>query len=149
MARDWTEIRLAYVTGKAGSLRECAEQYNVSLSSVAKASRRGGWMAEREQYGAKVAADALAEICSQNRVELVDQLDQLREVAGELLFSMRGAMEAVKKTGNVKAIRTMAGAMKDTLAVVTGVIRATVGDEDVGYGVIELSAVQEDPDDEQ
>lgn len=55
MRKDWMAIKAEYVTGKI-SIRELAEKYHISLSTIGTRAAREDWAEEREKERGKIAA---------------------------------------------------------------------------------------------
>ena len=110
MRKDWTAIKAEYVTGKI-SLRELAEKYHISLSTIGTRAAREDWAEEREQERAKIAQSVQAktrekrikrEAVALERItgeaeKLIDEVAQSLEDPDQLyrhvIYTMKGIQE--------------------------------------------------------
>jgi len=68
---NWPEIRIDYIRGSE-TLRELAEKYGVSISTLKKRSMRERWSVLRNQYRTKVELETLERATSQDAEELIE-----------------------------------------------------------------------------
>lgn len=132
MGADWTKIKTDYITTKK-SMRELAQEYGVSLSTLGKRASREGWAKRREHHENKVAAkveekragrkaDKILKLqLAADRLEAhINRVLEDEEQFHRHLVSF-GTKEIQHKKADTKAIRDMVAAVKDLTEVMRDV----------------------------
>lgn len=140
---DWPVLKAEYAAGRL-SVREIAEKYSIPFSTVQHQAKNGRWGQARKEYrqklveatlkkdrsrrasacvkqlqamgrAAEMATQAIERICS-DAEQFHRHLIQVRDADGS-----QGAQERVYAKGDTRALRELAAAMKDLVAVIRDV----------------------------
>jgi uncharacterized protein YjcR len=134
MQHEWEKIKSDYVTGRM-TMRELAEKYGVSLSTLGKRASREGWAQRREHHNNKVAAkveEKRAGRKAEKILRLQEAADRMQQHIDKVLADEEqfhrylvsfGTKEVIHKKADTKAIKDMTSALKD----LTDIIRDVYG----------------------
>lgn len=85
---DWLEIRKTYITSKDVTLKELADIFGISESSIFLKSRDENWIEKRKQFQEKIfekTCNKIADKAAVRLAKLSDKLiDKLEQASGEL-----------------------------------------------------------------
>lgn len=105
---DFEAIKKEYVSGN-DSLRELAEKYGITYSSIANRSKKDGWVKLRDRVRAKRDAKTVDRISSeQSKTRL-----KIYRAADRALDRVTEVIEDRSVPLNAKELRSLAGALKD------------------------------------
>lgn len=126
---DWSEIKTAYVSGKA-TYRELAKKYGVSFSTLQKRAKEEKWAEGRKKYRDRVVTKALTRTCARDAQRLAKLQKSAMLLATDIekaledpdvLYKHVGSIEGVPvdaklTTPNGKNLQAMARALRDITA---------------------------------
>jgi DNA-binding Lrp family transcriptional regulator len=137
---NWHNIRGEYISGGI-SLREIAEKYGISFSTVQKRCQREKWTEAREKAKVKVAENVVqktAETVADNAVIAANikrkALLILERLFDEYALSCTERRITVEGVTEVTRLRDLTAAYKE----VTGDIQPDAGDSDILKSLLEL-----------
>lgn len=83
---DWNTIRAQYITGRAKSLAELAQEYGCSLKQVERRCKSEGWVQARDEGEVSVLRQAIGEVLKKD-AGLVERLLRLQHSLGTTLLA--------------------------------------------------------------
>lgn len=105
---DFEEIKKEYVSG-SGSLRELAEKFGITYSSIANRSKKDGWVKLRNRVRSKRDAKTVDRISSEQAKTRL----KIYRAADRALDRVTEVIEDRDTPLNAKELRSLAGALKD------------------------------------
>ena len=110
IAPDWNAIRAEYITGSAG-LRDLAEKYKISFTTVSRRCAREKWVDARRQAD----DDATTEIAKKTARKNSSVRNELYTVAEKVLKKIGAVVDGLDASGKdgVQKIKLITGSLKD------------------------------------
>ncbi len=102
--RDYSEIRLEYVTGEV-SLRELAEKYELSNGAIMELAARENWVEQREQHRSKVAQSVRERIAAAQSVQRYEASTVIDTMVAEWMRKAKEHKANVTSFDVVNALR--------------------------------------------
>lgn len=105
---DWAAVKAEYITTRAG-LRELAEKYKISFTTLSRRCAREKWVDARR----RIDDDTTTEIAKKTARKNSSVRNKLYSLAGKVLDKIDLVVEGIDKDTDTKTFREITGSLKD------------------------------------